>query len=145
MIEEIWKPYPKNPDYLVSSHGRVMGWTNWHKKNRRMLKGRDNGRGYMYIHMGRKDCRGTYIHRMVAETFLSNPEKLPEVNHIDENSQNNHVDNLEWVTHWDNMHHGTLPERQRIHCAKMRAIKLGGQQRREENTSRAMNNFRKDR
>lgn len=45
------------------------------------------------------------IHRLVAEAFLSNPDNLPEVNHKDRNKRNNCVDNLEWITKIDNMHH----------------------------------------
>ncbi len=39
------------------------------------------------------------MHRLVAELFLSNPENKPEVHHIDNNTQNNSVDNLQWVTY----------------------------------------------
>ena len=45
------------------------------------------------------------IHRLVALTYLPNPNNLPEVNHIDGNKLNNHVDNLEWVTRSENMIH----------------------------------------
>ena len=45
------------------------------------------------------------IHRLVATTFIPNPQKLPEVNHIDCNRQNSRADNLEWVTHQDNISH----------------------------------------
>lgn len=52
-----------------------------------------------------------YIHRLVAITFLDNPDNLPEINHIDENPRNNRVNNLEWCTHKYNMSCGTVPER----------------------------------
>jgi hypothetical protein len=46
-----------------------------------------------------------YVHRVVAEAFIPNPDNLPTVNHKDLNKQNNHVDNLEWVSYTDNLKH----------------------------------------
>ena len=47
------------------------------------------------------------IHRMVATAFIPNPHNLSDVNHIDENKNNNIVDNLEWVSHRENVIHST--------------------------------------
>lgn len=62
------------------------------------------------------------IHKAVAETFISNPENKPEVNHKDGNKLNNNVDNLEWVTSSENMRHaidtGLLKPRQGIDCSQ---------------------------
>ena len=51
-----------------------------------------------------------YVHRLVAEVFIENPENLSDVDHIDRNKENNHVDNLRWVTRQENMARNALPE-----------------------------------
>lgn len=89
--------------YQVSSHGRIYSLITF-----KVLKTRRSRNGYSLIDL-HKDRKTTtfYIHRIVAQHFLSNPYNLPEVNHIDEDKTNNHVGNLEWITCKDNCNHGT--------------------------------------
>lgn len=56
------------------------------------------------------------VHRIVADTFIENPNDLPEVNHKDLNRQNNHVDNLEWISHLDNIKHSSNLGRYKKPC-----------------------------
>lgn len=44
-------------------------------------------------------------HRLVAITFIPNPNNLPQINHIDGNKHNNHISNLEWCDQYHNMQH----------------------------------------
>lgn len=109
-MREIWKEYPKNKRYLVSTLGRVQG----RYKNGRLhlLKCTQDRNGYM-IHKINIDGRMKSIQagRLVAETFIPNPHGLSDVNHKDENKANNCVDNLEWLTHKENCNYGTIKKR----------------------------------
>ena len=64
--------------------------------------------GYLRVRLA-KDFNRTHklarVHRLVAEAFIPNPENKPFINHKDGNKQNNHADNLEWVTQKENIHH----------------------------------------
>lgn len=63
--------------------------------------------GYLQVHLSKGNEKGHYyVHRLVIEAFSSNPNGLPQVNHIDEDKTNNHIDNLEWVSSKENINHG---------------------------------------
>ena len=116
---ELWKPvvgYEKF--YEVSNLGNVRSVTRKVKNvngtrtiNGRVLKKLDR-KGYIAydLSMFGKTSRKA-AHRLVAKAFIENPKNLPVVNHIDEDTTNNAVDNLEWVDFKSNCNHGTRNKR----------------------------------
>ena len=97
----IWKEYPECYKYLVSNTGEVKN----KKTNRIMMGSKVNGYRFVNFHPGNIQTpkMNRLLHRMVAQTFLNNPDNKPVVNHKDTDILNNHVDNLEWVTYKENM------------------------------------------
>lgn len=93
--------------YFITEDGRV-----WSVRNNRFLTNQIGKNGYLYIDLNKNGIRTRkYIHRLVAEAFLPNPNNLPQVNHKDENKSNNNVNNLEWISIKDNANYGTRTER----------------------------------
>lgn len=58
--------------------------------------------GYVIVSLYRKHKK---LHRLLASAFIPNPKKLPIINHIDGNKQNNCLSNLEWCSYSDNINH----------------------------------------
>ena len=104
MEKEQWKPIDgTDGKYEVSSFGRVR--TNGKRPGLLTLTKQPKGYLYAMIQLNngkQKNCR---VHRLVAEHFLTNPDNLPTINHLDGNKLNNHVSNLEWCTYQANMQH----------------------------------------
>ena len=97
------KPHPTQTDYLFTEEGDV--YSRKFRKLKKMKQSRDSN-GYKNINLWNNGKGKTYnVHRLVAETYIPNPDNLPEVNHKDEDKTNNNVANLEWSTHADNVQH----------------------------------------
>lgn len=79
----------------------------------RLLKPKEGKGGYLYITLsnGERGHKTAKIHRLVAETFISNPLNKKTVNHINEDKLDNRVDNLEWATTKENNKHGSRLEK----------------------------------
>lgn len=87
--------------YAINEKGQVI---NIRKGNN--LTPHLNENGYMYVTLRRNNRNvTTAVHRLVAETYIPNPEKKPFVNHIDANRSNPHKENLEWCTQSENIKH----------------------------------------
>ena len=95
------KEYPHNTNYLVGQDGTI-----YSKHYKKMLNPKKNHDGYLRIQIWKnRKCRFVNLHRIIAETYIPNPENKPFVNHINGNKQDNRVENLEWCTQKENIGH----------------------------------------
>lgn len=78
----------------------------------KILKQCVNRGGYLQVQLHNNGKLTTHrVHRIIAETFIPNPDNLPQVNHKDENRQNNAIDNLEWCDNKYNCNYGSYKEK----------------------------------
>ena len=115
------KEHPTHKGCFVTEDGRVFSNT-WNKLKE--LKQNEDGHGY--YHVSYKD-RTRKVHRLIAETFIPNPDNLPQVNHIDKNKLNNRVSNLEWVTNQRNVEHScskTFISSRLLHSSQAQTLNL---------------------
>ena len=110
--------------YKVSNWGRILSLNYRNTGKAELMNPGTDTNGYLEVGLSKNgETKKCLVHRLVAFTFLENPENKPEVNHKDENKTNNFVflnedgtvnkekSNLEWKTHKDNINHGTHNER----------------------------------
>lgn len=91
-----------NAPYIVTEDGKL-----WSLRKQKYLKPADNGLGYLQtlITFNDNTRKMLKIHRLVAQCYIPNPDNKSDVNHKDGNKANNHVSNLEWMTHSENVQH----------------------------------------
>lgn len=118
---EIWKEIKGYEGrYQVSSYGRVKSFIGKEK----IIREQGNNAGYCQVTLcDGHDKKMFLVHRLVAETFIPNPDNLPWVNHKDEIPHHNFVENLEWCTAKYNIGYGTAPERRKETIRKKEVIK----------------------
>lgn len=105
-MSERWRWIPGYEGlYMVSNQGRVMTIPHM-SKDGLILRPRESNNHYMTVNLyDGSSYKKHLIHRLVAASFIPNPNNCPQVNHKDGNRQNNGVDNLEWVTARENIRH----------------------------------------
>ena len=111
-------------DYQVSNLGRILSLNYRRTGKAELMKPVERKDGYLRVNLRKNgECKTCLVHRLIAFTFLDNPENKPEINHKDEDKTNNFVflnedgsvdkekSNLEWSTPKENSNHGTRNER----------------------------------
>jgi hypothetical protein len=79
------------------------------------LKPIEKNNGYVYVNLSKDgQAKKFYIHRLVAEAYIPNPEGKEQVNHKNEVKTDNYINNLEWATCKENINYGTRTERESI-------------------------------
>lgn len=98
---DTWTKINGYNNYSISKNGQIRNDITGKIKADRI-----NSRGYSLVDLYSNGERQTErVHRLVADTFIPNPDDKPQVNHRDGNKRNNSVENLEWCTASENMQH----------------------------------------
>ena len=107
-----WKEIPGLPGYEISIYGDVYFKGDVSGKLRRrsgICVQHRNRFGYYIVHINGKTY---YVHRLLAITYIENPENKKEIDHIDGNPSNNSLDNLRWATHKENLNNSVSVKRE---------------------------------
>lgn len=97
-----WRKISGVDNYFVSNDGRIKSFARYKKG---LIKSLNIVNGYHAVRINGSGKLYCYVHRLVAQEFIPNPENKPCINHKDANRINNHVSNLEWCTRLENQRH----------------------------------------
>ena len=132
MIKEIWKTAVYDGEiyeglYKVSNLGRILSLNYWNTGRAELLTPIKNTYGYFFVNLWKnRKQKGCLVHRMVAETFLENPENKPCINHKIEGEKGKKINmvifnedgsidkertSIEWATYEENNNYATRNER----------------------------------
>jgi hypothetical protein len=89
------------PNYVIDENGVITNQL----KNKSLKQFVSNGYYKVNLYLDNTNVKSLYVHRIVAENFIPNPENKKEVNHRDGNKLNNEISNLEWATRKENANH----------------------------------------
>lgn len=127
MEKEIWKSISGYEGlYEVSNLGRVRSIDRIVNGRNGIVRGNilsfsDNGTGYKTVCLCKDNIKSTkYIHRLVANEFVDNPNNLPDVNHKNERRDDNTASNLEWCTKEYNQNYNNCPLKRRLALISIR-------------------------
>lgn len=88
-------------NYIINRNGIIYNTRSGHQK-----QPTSNNNGYLYVDLYNNGNRKRFfVHRLVAKSFIPNPQNKPYINHIDGNPQNNNIKNLEWCSPLENVEH----------------------------------------
>ena len=106
---EIWKDIPEyEGKYQASSFGRIRSIA-----SSKIMSSNRSDSDYIVVNLYKNKKRKTFlVHRLIAKTFIPNPNNLPIVNHKNENKQDNRVCNLEWCSTSYNSSYGSRKKKQ---------------------------------
>ena len=94
--------------YAATSCGKI-----WSYRSNKFLKPFTTGSGYLSVELCRNGQSAKFrVHRLVALTYLPNPNNLPEINHINEIKTDNYMNNLEWCDRKYNINYGNRTKKQ---------------------------------
>lgn len=95
------------PNYYISTEGKVFSKNGrWNKSLKELKQYTNKLNGYCYVCLVKDNKKfNKRVHKLVAETFLTNNKKQFEINHKNGIKTDNNVENLEWVTHSENIKH----------------------------------------
>lgn len=110
---EIWKQIEGYDNYMVSNLGRVKSLNYNHTGKEQVLKPLKHNKNYLMVILYKNGKYKNFkVHRLVAKTFLPNPDNKPCIDHINTNRSDNRVDNLRWVTQKENNNNPLTKEKQ---------------------------------